>query len=232
MTLILHGMCRDVPTFEAADKIEERMEEIKRNMSGAEKRLAKGKMSKQGEEEVIKEVEEYRKSQLDMWEYALGEKTDEPELSVLSMELLNVWDKVYSDVFRPKVEEKSGRAKKSKDSSKSMLTREELTISCVIPSGIAAEEVAALRETYLEQMKDATTQYVEAQDLDNMPNKIRNIHQQLVGKLNLFLQWSRVWMAHMPVMPMLTKTCLRMIFNRFEGIEDASREVSEIIVYS
>jgi hypothetical protein len=70
---------------------------------------------------------------------------DEPKLSVLEPGLLEEWDRVYIEVLRPGVVQADGT---KKNTAKSILTKEELTISCVTPSKMEFDDIEELRETY------------------------------------------------------------------------------------
>jgi hypothetical protein len=78
-------------------------------------------------------------------------------------------------------------------------------------------------------MKDATRKYVAKLDESAYTAEQLSLFRQMERKLTVLLQWSQIGANEMPIMPMLTRSLLRMILNRFEGIEDASRKVSVLI---
>jgi hypothetical protein len=232
MVQVLHGLCRNVAEFEQIEDVKSRMTDLIKLTKAISGQLRTGKLPAKEAESLQSRLKQVQSNRRDLWWWAVGaqnseaQNSEEPELSVLEPGLLEEWDRVYVEVFRPGVVQADGT---KKNTVKSILTKEELTISCVTPSEMDFDDVEELREMYRQRMKDATRKYVVKLDESAYTAEQLSLFRQMEGKLTVLLQWSWIGANEMPIMPMLTRSLLRMILNRFEGIEDASRKVSVFI---
>jgi hypothetical protein len=228
MVQMLHGLCRNVAEFEHIEDVKSRMTELINTTKTISSQLRTGKLPAKEAESLQVRLKQVQLNRRNLWWWALGgqKNHDEPELSVLEPGLLEEWDRVYVEVLRPSVVHTDGT---KKNTPKSILTKEELTISCITPSEMELDDVEELRETYRQKMKDATRKYIAKLDKSAYTAEQLSLFRQMEGKLTVLLQWSRIGANEMPIMPMLIRSSLRMILNRFEGIEDASRKVSVLL---
>jgi hypothetical protein len=247
MVNVLYGLCRDVKVFEGKT-VNACVEEMKRltdrslKLSSqvqaaralARERKPNRKLTPKEEQDWAKKMEERvnarkqleqeyaaaEKERQQLWLSAIGSDHDEPRLALLTPELLDTWDKSYIDTYRPN--------KAAKD----MLTQEELTISCATAHGVDDNASRALRSAYWTRVRDATAAVRAAAEKNkDTPERDLALYRQMEAKLALLVCWGRMAALHMPPMPLLTRTALRMVINRFEGIEDASTEVSMFFLY-
>ena len=192
MFLWLEGLCRDTPVFADDDVMTQRFQAIK----------------------DCKDHDVKEKMIQELYHLAIGDLTQEPDMTVLTASLMDSLDKVYCDVYRPtNVGDK--------------LSPLEMAFTDPRPASLTEYQVEKMHRDYSESVRFAAVRAYQTADASSSTSpKHKRLLSQMAGKLEVFLSFPRMGCPNMPIMPILTRQVVRMLLYRLSSLDEAVAEVS------